>query len=281
MEYRGRNGEYFAVIDITADNLHLLQESRRSELSILWFESDNNRLQIDAVEHSFHRDELVFLTEFHQVEMTELGKLRLLRFNRPFYCILDHDSEVGCKGVLYFGASSLPFIRPEGEDLEILKAVWKMLGLEMASRDHLQLEMLQMMLKRILILCTRIYKDQSKFHDLEQPNVDLVREFNFLVEMHFREKHQVAEYASLLNRSPKTLSNVFKQLADRSPLQFIQERRMLEARRILYYTDRSVSEVGYELGFTDVQAFSRFFKKQGGVSPSDFRNREILPHPQE
>ncbi len=62
-------------------------------------------------------------------------------------------------------------------------------------------------------------------------------------------------------KSPKTLSNVFKKMEAKSPLQFINDRLMLEARRLLRYADMSISEVGYEIGFADVQAFSRFLKK--------------------
>jgi AraC-like DNA-binding protein len=52
---------------------------------------------------------------------------------------------------------------------------------------------------------------------------------------------------------------------------------MLEARRLLTYTEKSISEIGFELGFSDIQAFSRFFSKQEGSSPQKFRNREVLP----
>ena len=142
----------------------------------------------------------------------------------------------------------------------------------MESKDSLQFEMLQMMLKRILILCTRVYRNQINFQVLENGNVDIIRDFNFLVEKHFRDKHNVAEYADLLNKAPKTLSNLFKKIGEKTPLQFIQDRLMLESRRLLRYTDKDISQIGYELGFNDVQSFSRFFKKQEGASPLEFRN---------
>ena len=61
-----------------------------------------------------------------------------------------------------------------------------------------------------------------------------------------------------------------------TPLQFIQNRIMLEARRLLTYSEKAVSEIGYELGFSDIQVFSRFFKKNEGCSPQKFREREKL-----
>jgi AraC-like DNA-binding protein len=83
----------------------------------------------------------------------------------------------------------------------------------------------------------------------------------------------VAEYANLLNKSPKTISNVFAILGTKSPLQYIQDRKMLEARRLLNYSSRQIKEIAYEIGFEDIQAFSRFFKKQEGISPSKFKEK--------
>lgn len=282
MKYIGKAGEYFEILHLSEEQdaiqketlIDKLTQSKESELSLIWFESDDNQLIIDAVEHTFNTNAIVCLTEFHKIEIIDLSKLKklkLLRFNKPFYCVLNHDSEVGCKGILYFGASNTPILHPNEQELDILSAVWKMLEIEMVSRDNLQLEMLQMMLKRILILCTRIYKNQNNYQKLENTNVDLIREFNFLVEQNFKEKHSVAEYADMLHKSPKTLSNLFKKMGNKSPLQFIQGRLFIEAKRLLKHSEKSVTEIAYELGYNDLQSFSRFFKKLEGLSPVEYR----------
>jgi AraC family transcriptional activator of pobA len=271
MKYLGRNGESFEVISITQENQDIITTSDKNQLSLMWIESDNNQFVMDSIPHTFNTNDIICFTAFHHIDLVEVKELKLLRFNRPFYCILDYDSEVGCKGILYYGSSQVPIIHPNEEELDIMKTVWKMLMIEMASRDNLQLEMLQMMLKRILILCTRIYKNQAGFKKIENSHVEIIREFNFLVESHFKEKHGVADYAALLHKSPKTLSNLFKKIGEKSPLQFIQSRIMTEARRLLRYSEKSISEVAYELGYNDVQTFSRFFKKREGVSPLDHR----------
>lgn len=275
MQYEGTNNEYFAVLNINSANQDYVKSSRQSELSLLWFAEDGNELVVDAVTHHPKKNEIVCLTEFHQVKIVKISTARLLKFNRPFYCVLDHDSEVGCKGILYYGADQLPIVKPTTDDLEVLETVWKMLCIEMASRDHLQLEMLQMMLKRLLILCTRIFKNQLNFNELDRGNTDIIRDFNFLVEQNFREKYKVSDYAPLMNKTAKSLANAFKKLGRETPLAIIQNRRILEARRLLIHSDRSISEVGYELGFNDVQTFSRFFKNKTEVSPKEFKLKNI------
>ena len=274
-KYTGNNGESFEVIDITKKNCFILKETKSSELSLLWFDSNDNHLTIDAVDYHFKKNDIVCLTEFHKIKVNKVNSFKLLRFSKLFYCILDHDSEVGCKGILFFGASQLPIIHPTEKEVDILETVWKMLYIEMDSKDDLQLEMLQMMLKRILILCTRIYKSQINYQALENDNVDIVRQFNYLVELHFRQKHHVSNYADLLHKSPKTLSNLFHKVGKNTPLQFIHDRLMLEATRLLTHSQKSISEIGYELGFIDVQAFSRFFKTHKAISPGDFRNNNL------
>lgn len=274
MKYLGQTNEYFEVIEINSSNCYILKDRQEGVLSLIWFSDDQTQMTIDALDYNFAANQIVCLTEFHQLELKQIGQLKLLRFNRPFYCILDHDSEVGCKGILYYGSSRLPLLKPNAGDTEILETVWKMLLLEMVSKDNLQLEMLQMMLKRILILCTRIYKGQMDFQEIEINQIDLIRDFNFLVEQHFRNKHSVDEYALLLNKSPKTLANLFKKTGNKTPSQFIQARIMLEARRLLRYTDKNISDIAYEIGYEDIQSFSRFFKKQEGQSPSDFKENK-------
>lgn len=270
MKFAGTTDEYFEIHERLPDG-HKHTMPLDGQLSMIWFKGNNNQVEIDSKQYIFDKNEIIFLTPFNKVKVLKTCDHRYMRFNAPFYCIVENDSEVGCKGILFYGSSSIPTLKPNAEDLDILEKVWQMLVIEMKSNDDLQQEMLQMMLKRILILCTRIYKSQANFSAIDTKQVDIVRDFNFLVEKHFKEKHTVTEYASLLNKSPKTLSNLFKKLNSKTPLQMIQSRIMLEVRRLLRYSDKPVSEVGYDVGFSDVQSFSRFFKKHEGVSPSEFR----------
>lgn len=270
MEFKGKNGEFIQMVEIGADNCHLLNEYKESELSLLWFNTEGNVLKIDSVEYDIKKNQLIALTEFHKIEPVSIQGLCLIKWNRGFYCVVNHDTEVSCKGILYYGASNVPVISPSEEDLDILETVLKMFMIEMNSKDNFQQEMLQMMLKRLIILCTRIYKTHNIKLDTKE-NIDIIRDYNYLVEQHFREKHNVADYADLMNKSPKTLSNLFKKQGEISPLKFIQNRIILEAKRLLDHSDLMVSEIMYDLGYSDIQAFSRFFKGQVGCSPQNYR----------
>tara|TARA_B100000809_G_scaffold263795_1_gene317895 strand:+ start:132 stop:968 length:837 start_codon:yes stop_codon:yes gene_type:complete len=271
MKYQGKNNEYFETATVDQYTKALIETSKSSELTLIYFESDGNKIKIDNIDYTFNQNDVVCFTEFHRVEVKEIKQGKLIKWDKQFYCVINHDSEVGCKGILFYGATTLPVIHPSQADIDLITLVWAMLEHEMASHDSLQQEMLQMMLKRLIIICTRIYKNQIDINELENKNIDIIREYYFLVEQHFKEKFSVLEYSDLLHKSPKTLSNIFKKLGSKPPLQYIKDRRMLEAKRLLSYTDLQISEIGYQLGFSDIQSFSRFFKREEGIAPKDFK----------
>jgi len=275
MKFTGNTKEFLELTVLETLTSTIFREPDGSSLTILWFRTNNNEFIIDGKTHFFAKDQIVFLTEFHKVIAKKKGLINYLRFNRPFYCVIDHDAEVSCKGILFFGSSQLPIIQIPNEEIEHFETLWKMFTIEMKLKDNLQIGMLQMMLKRYLILCTRLYKTQERYPG-EKNDSDIVREFNFLVEQHFKTKHTVTEYAELLNKSPKTISNIFSKNNFKSPLKYIQERIMLEARRLLHYTDKAVKEIAFEIGYEDIQSFSRFFKNQEGMSPSEYKEKSNL-----
>ena len=153
--------------------------------------------------------------------------------------------------------------------------MWEILMMEMEESDPLKLDMLRVLLKRFLILCIRIYKNQHHNLPTDNISVGLIREYNYLVEKYYKTKTRVSAYAKLLHRSPKTLANIFNKYIDKTPLQIINDRRLLEARRLLRYTDKTIQEIADELNFNDVQAFSHFFRTRQHASPSQFRKVNI------
>jgi len=127
----------------------------------------------------------------------------------------------------------------------------------------------------VIIKVTRIAKQQSESYRLfPDEKMDLVRKFSLILEGNFRKEHEVKFYAAALNKSPKTLSNVFAILKQPAPSVLIRNRIILEAKRYLHYTDKSAKEIAYELGFETPAHFSRFFKQYTGGNASELRTTE-------
>jgi AraC-like DNA-binding protein len=176
-------------------------------------------------------------------------------------------------GLLFYGSSIAPVLELNEKDQRSFNAMLVLFQEEFDTKDHIQGEMLRTLLKRMLITSTRLIKQESHQTGLSVKQVELIRKFNILVEQNFKEKHQVADYADLLFKSPKTLSNFFKKHNVHSPLKIINGRITAEARRLLLYSDKSAEEIAYELGYKEPSHFSKFFKTQVGVSPLAFRKQ--------
>lgn len=102
----------------------------------------------------------------------------------------------------------------------------------------------------------------------------LVARFRQLVEARFRRREPISRYARMLDVSPTTLRLACARVAGLSPSAMIDERALLEARRLLHYSSMTVTEVGFALGFEDPAYFSRFFARHIGKSATAYR-REI------
>lgn len=194
------------------------------------------------------------------------------QFNREFYCIVDHDAEVGCVGFLFYGIHHPMFVLLNKKEMEDLSDIEKNFSEEICLEDGFQGEMLRSLLKRLIIKITRIAKKQVKsYSDFSNEKMDLIRNFSLLLEGNFKKEHEVKFYASALNKSPKTLANFFAICHELSPLKLIHNRIILEAKRYIHYTDKTAKEIAYELGFENPEHFSRFFKSNTGKNISAFR----------
>lgn len=96
-------------------------------------------------------------------------------------------------------------------------------------------------------------------------------DFNTLIERHFRSRHTVAFYARELGLSPRKMNEFIKPILGKTANEVIDERRILEAKRLILFTSLSIKEIAFELGFEEHSYFSRVFKKITGVTPSEFK----------
>ena len=228
---------------------------------------------IDGIAYEFPSHTILPLFSNQSFSFENPNDIIAWQYNREFYCIIDHDKEVGCVGFLFLGSFGNLFINLDPLHQQKLTTLKNIFIEEFKTSDTIQTDMLQMLLKRLIIITTRLAKEQ--FADqLPENKFDLIRQYNMLVEKKFREEHEVQFYANELNKSPKTLSNLFARLNHKSPLKIIHDRLIFEAKRLMFYTDKSSKEVAYELGFEDAAHFSHFFKKNTGQNITAFKKWE-------
>lgn len=250
-------------------------QRNKSFYKFIWVRHGNLDIEIDHVVMHLKENEIISLSPLHHVDMLRAeGDYLSLLFNSNFYCIYGHDNEVSCNGFLFHGSSNVMRLKLDPTESRLLEHIIETLREECTVRDNLQEEMLRILLKRFIIVCTRMARLRLEVDQERENSFDIIRQFYVLVDNHFKEKKQVQDYAEMLYRSPKTLSNLFSLYGLNSPLRIIHERVDAEARRLLLYTSKSAKEISEVLGFEDLATFSRFFKKMNKKSISDFRKEE-------
>lgn len=266
-------GASFTLMSGNAIKNQLVGDSKF--LKFLWNRGKENIcIKVNHLSVIIRPNQIVCTTYKQQVEIQHISQdLVALFFNKEFYCIHTFDQEVSCNGLLFFGSDFTPILKLEVHEVEKLSTLIKVLQQEFIIHDANQEEMLRILLKRFIISLTRLARKQLLKNLDKQEDIDLVRRFNVMVEEHYREKKSVADYAELLYKSPKTLSNVFSKVSKISPLQVIHERITTEAKRLLLYTDMPIKAIGYELGYEEYAQFSKFFKKTVGIGPLEFRQK--------
>lgn len=255
------------------------QDGKKNELfTIAWNKGNTQKVIIDDVAYQFPQNTILPLLFGQNISLENLEDVVIWRFNREFYCLIDHDSEVGCVGFLYAHSSKIMFIALDNSEVEKFNLLLNLFVEELESADSMQGEMVRMLLGNFIIQITRLAKKQYLGEHVDTQNLKIVQEFNLLVEQHFRKQHAVQFYAEMLAKSSKTLSNLFSVYNDKSPLQVIHNRIMWQAKRLMHYTDKSVKEIAHELGFDDAAHFSRFFKNLTGMNPTSFKSSLTKNH---
>lgn len=144
---------------------------------------------------------------------------------------------------------------------------------ESAHHHLLRDDMIRTALLQLFILVNRNTIQESAAQ--RNNNSVLLRNFQKLIDQHYKEKKLTKEYAALLYVTPNYLNALSKDLAGQSAGELIRDRVLLEAKRLLVNADMTVSEIASELNFIDNSYFSKFFKKYVGVTPEIFRKQMI------
>lgn len=260
------------------ENLENFNGSRFSSDIKVFFIPSGYELTVDFNHYKTKKPSLFFLTNQHLSIQKGRDESILLFYNRDFYCIQIHDKEVACDGLLFHNVFEIPFVELDDSETSLIKSLFQNIQDELEGKDSSAEEMIRTYVKQIIIRATRKWKKQNLDNDtLKIPGseLDIFRDFSRHLEIHFREKHNVADYAQLLHIAPKTLTHKFKNLKLESPNQFIINRILLEAKRLLFYTDKPVKEIAYDLGYEDPAYFNRLFTNKTGSTPVNFKKNYI------
>lgn len=242
---------------------------------IIWFRHGQGTHRVDFVNHPITDNTIFFIApgQIHAFDGNENFDGVIILFNASFLVDEESSESIFLKYNVFNAYDTLPYYTvAEDEATQLMQLVdemkreYSMKG-TFAHKDYMQY------LVRLFLIKVQRCGERSATPALSIASVanrTFVR-FRQLLEQNFHRLHTVQEYADLLNISSRTLTKYVSQSTYHSPLQIINDRIALEAKRQLQHTSMSIKEIGYQLGFDDPSYFVKFFKRLTGSMPSDFR----------
>ena len=217
------------------------------------------------------RDNTFYIMGPNQVIVKEEAKCMwgtALAFDKEFLAL--HDNASLARLPIVRNDQKASELRLSDADVAFVEDMLAKITKEYNQPGEWQQRMITAYLTVLLTYLSRLYSAQ---YETVAPSSDnsLLKKYQAAIEENFREIHQVSEYAAMLYVSPGHLRDVVKAQSGKPAIAHIQERMVLEARRMLFHSEYSLKEIGFDLGFSDASYFSRFFKRETGVTPAEYR----------
>jgi AraC-like DNA-binding protein len=233
----------------------------------------NGTFAVDFTEYHFTDHTILFLAPYQHFQWKEQDIINIdcLEFHGDFYCIEYHKKEVACNGLLFNNVYLFPHITIDAQCYNEILTLFSKIEVEKSSGNEFSTAILKAYLQLILALCSKEKNRLLANIPLETIETQEIGNFQKLLEQHFLNEKSVSFYASEIGLSTDTFSKKIKKQFGKTPTQLIQDRVVLEAKKLLHLTYKSVKEIAFELNFEDEFYFSRYFKKSVGLSPLHYR----------
>lgn len=252
---------------------------RHDYFTVLVVEAAEGVHQIDFTDYPLRTNTVYFVSpeQIHHVTLTQPAPRGHVVLFRPDFLqeysiapaqLYDMD--------LFFNCDESRPLELTATEMQELQPFLTAIALEFSSDYVQKWEAVGAWLKLFLLHCKRLKATQKiigKSWDKRQ--AEIVKQFKRDVEQFFRTQHKVNEYADRQFLTANHLNEVIKTETGTSAKEFIQNRLILEAKRLARYSELSAKEIAYQLGYDDVAHFSKFFKKCEGIAFTEFREKNL------
>ncbi len=247
---------------------------RHNYFTVLWSQNTSGIHRIDYKEYIMQANEIFFVTpnQVHQILHNDNPGGIVILFTCSFldknFIDMNFISNLG----LFSEIGESPPIKIDDKTTKALMKISQDMIDTFESDKPFRFDSIGAYLKLFLIECNKFaHHAKSDNTQTIQSSKSILRKFKDLLELHFIEWHKVNEYATQLNISPDYLNNAIKSGIGKTAKELIQQRIVLESKRLGLHTELSSKEIAYQLGFDDPSHFSRFFKNAENQSFADFR----------
>ncbi len=240
--------------------------------TFIYITGGNSLLQIDFNEYIALENKIFFIEKYNVWNWIRINKLNgiLVQFTDSFYNHI-YTGNPKLKSDQTLIGEIPPFIRITPEDKTVWYHLFDFLTKEYNSSKINSKEIICLTLKVLVLMYRRNSQLSGRIFESSQKK-QLLNEFRKIVNKRFNTLKTPKDYAYELNITPNYLNALCQEYFLKTVTEIIQERVILEAKRMLMHTSLSISEIGYKLGFIDNSYFGRYFKRAVGMTPKSFRS---------
>ena len=247
---------------------------RHNYYEILYFNKTGGNHEIDFTSHPVRSHSLHFISpeQVHRLRRNKNVTGYVLSFSKDF-C---YEETAGTSFIDSFPFFNNPYAAPivrmkAGDQKKNIADIISKISTEYFMNQEDKSTMLSSYLAVLLLSAKRLYVPENNSGNRMPLRSDLTRRFKSSVEKNFMSVKSVNEYSGLLNISSGHLNDTVHHDTGRTASEIIHERIILEAKRLLYRSEKSVKEIAFALGYDDPSYFVKFFKARGGITPEQFR----------
>ncbi len=159
-------------------------------------------------------------------------------------------------------------------DVSFLETLFRQSIAEAKPEGNYRMEMLRSLLDLILTTCASRYQENEHLNQ-KGKGLIMVKQFLHLLEENHTRNLAIAEYAEMIGVTANHLTQTVKLLTGKTSSQLIKAKQLLEIKRLLAHTNLTASEIATQLTFEDQSYFTRFFRRETGITPLQFRNQAL------
>jgi AraC-like DNA-binding protein len=251
---------------------------RHQHIEIIWVRDGNGCLDIDLQRYKMGNNTLYCIIpgQLHQLEIDDDAQGYIISFPEYLLNSGNDDFELLYRSGLFHLLMHSPGIRIDDDSAGEIEEIIRRLHKELYNVYLLRTEIIRRYTSIFLIYLARQF-DGAMQVSVQTRNVGLVKNFIALVEKKYMNWKLVKDYAGELSVTPNYLNEIVKKISGYSAGYHIRQRVVLEAKRRAAYSNVSMKEIAYYLGFEDIAHFSKFFKTVYGKNFTDFK-KESFTH---
>ncbi|MDO5510016.1 MAG: helix-turn-helix domain-containing protein [Weeksellaceae bacterium] len=240
---------------------------------IVWFQYGSSKHMIDYTSVNVEPGSLIFINKDSILQYDSENEFggKIIFFTESFFAKTIADLDFLRKTIFF--DKLLPFSESRITDKSVfLTRIFEDLETEFTrNKDRWQEFLLKNMLHNLILFAERERSHSNFTFQQNSAELDCVLEFRNELEIDFRKEKMVSYYANKLGVTEKKLNLATSKILGKTPKSIIDERIMLEAKRMLNYSSDSVKEICYSLGFEEPTNFNKYFRKHEDMTPKQFR----------